>query len=47
MVNYDAIIEREYFDPITKQMIKVNLKVIDALYLDFLRKIEDSIRKHG
>ena len=45
MVNYDTIIEREYFDEVEKKTFKVNLKVLDALYLDFLRKIELALRR--
>ena len=44
MVNYDTIIEREYLDDSTGKTFKVNLPVLDALYLDFLRKIEFALR---
>ena len=43
MVNYDTIIERAYWDPNISKLVKVNLKVIDALYLDYLKKIADAL----
>ena len=44
MVNSTAMIDRTYFDEVSKKDITVNISVIDALLLDYLRKIEVAIR---
>jgi len=44
MVNYDDIVEREYFDIVTGKRIKVNLPLLDALYIYTLEKLERAVR---
>ncbi len=44
-INWDTLVEREYWDPVTNKMIKVMIMVKDAIWFDYLRKIESALLK--
>lgn len=45
MVNYDTVVEQEFYDDKTQKFIKVNLKIIDALYLRLLERIVEGLKR--
>jgi len=47
MVNYDTLVDREYWDDVAQKMITITIPVRDAVYLDFLKRIERAIKEHG
>ena len=44
-ISADAIIERDYFDEATKKNFTVQITVKDALLFDYLRKLENALRR--
>ena len=44
-INWDVIVEREYWDPVSQKMVKVNIMVKDAIFFDYLRKLETALLK--
>ena len=44
MVDGSTMVEREYFDPETKTMVKINMSVSDHLLHQTLQDIKDAIR---
>ena len=47
MVDGAAIVERPYFDPVTKKDIRVQMSIRDHILFQLLQKIADGVAKRG